>query len=383
MRLTKTFSAALLFCAMNSHALQSGDATQLKAEIDAVMLPLMQAHQIPGLAVAVTLGGKQHIYNYGITSKATRQPVDQQTLFEIGSLSKTFTATLATYAQVKGQLVLTDSASKYMRALQGSSFDNIRLLDLGTHTSGGLPLQVPDGITNTAELTSYFQRWKATYPAGSYRTYSNPSIGLLGVITAQSMQQPFEDALEKTLFPALGMAHSYIRVPAQQSVNYAQGYTRKDLPVRLNPGVLASEAYGVKSTAADLIRFVEANMQLHPLAPDLQRAIDDTHVGYYKVGEMTQGLIWEQYAYPVSLSALLAGNADAMALEAMPVTRLVPAQPPQASAWINKTGSTNGFGAYAAFVPAKKIGIVMLANKNYPNDARIRAAYKVLERLAN
>lgn len=201
MRLTKTFSAALLFCAMNSHALQSGDATQFKAEIDAVMLPLMQAHQIPGLAVAVTVGGKQHIYNYGITSKATRQPVDQQTLFEIGSLSKTFTATLAAYAQVKGQLVLTDSVSKYMRALQGSNFDNIRLLDLGTHTSGGLPLQVPDGITNTAELTSYFQRWKATYPAGSYRTYSNPSIGLLGVITAQSMQQPFEDALEKTLSP--------------------------------------------------------------------------------------------------------------------------------------------------------------------------------------
>jgi beta-lactamase class C len=48
----------------------------------------------------------------------------------------------------------------------------------------------------------------------------------------------------------------------------------------------------------------------------------------------------------------------------------------------NKTGSTNGFAAYAAFVPAKKIGIVMLANRNIPIPARITAAHAVLEQLA-
>ncbi|MDN6020500.1 MAG: serine hydrolase, partial [Enterobacterales bacterium] len=60
---------------------------------------------------------------------------------------------------------------------------------------------------------------------------------------------------------------------------------------------------------------------------------------------------------------------------------IVPPLPPQENVWINKTGSTNGFGAYIAFVPAKKMGIVMLANKNYSIDQRVTVAYKILSSL--
>jgi beta-lactamase class C len=143
-------------------------------------------------------------------------------------------------------------------------------------------------------------------------------------------------------------------------------------------GVLAAPAYGVKSTAADMLRFVEANMTMIALDASLQRALTNTHTGYFKAGPMTQDLIWEQYPYPVALQALLAGNAPAMALDPTPVTRIEPPAAPQTNVWINKTGSTNGFGSYVAFVPAKRIGIVILGNRNFPIADRVAAAHRIL-----
>src|SRR5207253_7007235 len=335
--------------------------------VDKIIRPLMQADNIPGMAIAVAIDGKITFFNYGVASRETLQPVTNETLFEIGSISKTFTATLAAYAHVNGNLSLSESVSKYLPSLRGSSFDKISLLNLGTHTSGGLPLQVPETIKNTDELMDYLKHWQPTHDAGTYRTYSNVSIGLLGMITAKSMHRPFEDAMEKELLPSLGMTRSYIKVPTDQMNRYAQGYTCEDKPIRVSPGVLASEAYGIKSCMSDMIRFLIANMQPAPLGSGekddrLQHAITDTHTGYFTAGEMTQDLIWEQYPYPVELERVLAGNSYAMIFEATVATKLDEPLLPQANVLINKTGSTNGFAAYVAFVPAETIGIVILAN---------------------
>ena len=366
---------------MSSHATAGIDRSQIKSVIDNAVRPLIQQYDLPGMAIAVTRDGERYFYNAGVTSRETRQPVTSNTLFEIGSISKTFTATLTTYAQQDGTLSLDDKLSKHLPALSGSSFEHISLLNLATHTAGGLPLQVPDDIHANNQLMTYLRQWRPAFDAGTHRTYSNISIGLLGVVAAASMRLPFEDAIEKKLFPGLGMTHSYIRMPAEQTQQYAQGYTKKDAPVRLNPGVLGSEAYGVKSDAADMIRFIEANMQMLALDPKVQKAVIDTHAGYFKAGDMTQGLIWEQYPYPVDLKQVLSGNSEAMVYESTPVTRLDPPLPTAANVMINKTGSTNGFAAYVAFIPAKKLGIVMLANKNYPVAARVTAAYRILTAL--
>lgn len=354
------------------------NAQAIEALIDSTVNPLMNEYGIPGIAIGVSINGQQYFFSYGVSSKKTGEKVNENTLFEIGSISKTFTATLATYAQLEGKLTLTDKVSQYLPELTGSHFDQINLIHLATHTAGNLPMQVPDNITNNAELISYLKAWQPAYAAGTHRNYANPSIGLLGVIAAKQLGQGFPEAVEQTLFRQLGMTNSYFMVPTNKMTDYAQGYNKQDQPVRLNPGVLADEAYGIKTTVVDLLRFVETNMQQHAVPARLQRAIDATHTGYFDVGMMTQAMIWEQYPYPIALDKLLTGHTQDVVFGSMPVKAITPPQAPQQNVWINKTGSTGGFAAYVAYIPAKKLALVLLSNKNYPVPPRITAGYQIL-----
>jgi beta-lactamase class C len=269
-----------------------------------------------------------------------------------------------------------------MPRLRGAPIDKASLLNLGTFTAGGLPLQLPQSVTSDARMVSYFRKWKPSAAPGIERRYSNPSIGLLGHIAAFAMGDDFAALIEPVLFPKLGLRHSYIHVPEAEMSGYAWGYDKANKPIRVNPGVFDAEAYGVKSTSADMIHFVEDNIRPERLEAPVRSAIEGTHTGYFRSGELVQGLGWERYAYPVALDRLLAGNSDAMALKANPATQITPPLVPSQPALFNKTGSTNGFGAYIAFVPQKRIGIVMLANRNFPIPARIKAAYAVLEQLS-
>jgi beta-lactamase class C len=360
-------------------------ATQSDAQIDALVKaaigPIMQQQNIPGVSIAITQNGQQHYFNYGVASKEDGKPVSKDTLFEIGSVSKTFATTLVAYAQASGKLSLSDRASQIWPELRGSAFDTISVLQLSTYTAGGLPLQFPDEADHPDKMLAYFQQWKPVYAPGTHRLYSNPSLGLSGYLAAKGMGKPYDELMEKTLLPQLGLKHTFLNVPQDQMGLYAQGYSKDDKPVRVSPGALDSQAYGVKTSAADLLRYVEANLKPATLEKPLQQAIALTHSGYYTVGEMTQGLGWEFYPYPASLDTLLTGNSTEMAMQAHKVQWLNPPQPAPDTAWFNKTGSTGGFGAYVAFVPSKDIGIVILANKNYPNPERIRLAHKIISAL--
>ncbi|MFY3704708.1 class C beta-lactamase [Achromobacter dolens] len=360
----------------------SAKADRATAAVDAAVAEVMREYGIAGMAIGVSRDGEQRFFNYGDASRAPRRAVSSDTLFELGSISKTFTVTLAAYAQATGRLSLTDSPAKWVPELQGSEFARLTLVNLATHTAGGFPLQVPDAVQSMAQLMDYLKAWTPRYAPGTRRTYANPSIGMLGVVAARALGEPYVVAMEQRLFPKLGLRDTYLEVPPGKMPDYAQGYDKQDAPVRVNPGVLADEAYGVKSSARDMLRFVEINLGTAPVDATLQRAIAETHTGSYQLGAMTQDLIWEQYRYPVSVEDLVHGNSAQVAFETLPVKALQPPLAPQQAVWINKTGATNGFGAYVAFVPSRKLGIVILANRNYPNEARVRLALRVLKALA-
>ena len=221
---TKSIAIAIVascFAPINSHAADS-DA-RIRAIVDKAIRPLMAQYKVPGMAVAVTLDGQPHVFNYGLASVKDNTPVGDATLFELGSISKTLTATLASYAQVLGKLSLDEHPSTYMPELKGSPIDKMTVLNFGTYTGSGLPPQFPDEVTD-ATIIDYFRQWKPQAASGAQRRYSNPSLGLFGHLTALALKSDFSDAMEQQLFPQLGMKTSYLRVPESAMVNYAWGY---------------------------------------------------------------------------------------------------------------------------------------------------------------
>ena len=359
----------------------SEEAGRVRAAVDAAILPLMSRHDIPGMAVGVIVDGEPHVFTYGVASKETGAPVTETTLFEIGSVSKVFTATLAAYAQATGKLSLEDHPGEYLPELKGRPIDQATLIHLGTYTAGGFPLQFPNEVTDDPAAMDYFHSWEPSAPSGTRRDYSNPSPGLLGVVAASAMDGDFAALMQATIFDAFGMADSFIHVPDHRMSDYAWGY-RNDRPVRVNPGPLAEQAYGVKTTVSDLVRFVLGNIDPDSLEPTMRRAVEVTQVAYFRAGPMEQGLGWERYPQAVSREWLLGGNAREMAFEPQPAYRLE-GQDGDGRYFFNKTGSTGGFGAYVAFVPAEKFGIVMLANRGFPNADRIDATWMIREQLGS
>ncbi|NIF19707.1 class C beta-lactamase [Pantoea sp. Cy-639] len=356
-------------------------AAELQATVDGIIQPLMREQGIAGMAVAVYANGQSHYFNYGLANTHNQQAVTRDTLFEVGSVSKVYTATLAALASAEGKLDLNAPASRYQPALAGTAIGEASVLELGAYSGDCLPLQFPDEVKTPQQTLAFYQHWQRRSEHGTQRCYSNPSLGLFGDLAARAQQRPFAELMRTQLLPRLGLQHTYLEVPANARGLYAQGYDANDKPVRVGPGPYADEAYGIKTSASDLLRYVQLQLQPDSLDPALRKAIAITQGGYFQVGAMTQGLGWERYAYPVTLDTLLAGNSPSMIRESQATQALSPAAPAEAAAWYNKTGATNGFGAYVAFVPSKQLGIVLLANRNYPNEARVRAAQRILSSL--
>lgn len=98
---------------------------QIKKIVDQQFKPLLEEYKIPGLAVAVTLDGQYYFVNYGVASLQSKQAMTNSTLFELGSVSKTFNATLAGYAQAQGRLSLSDRSTEARISFETASIDSM------------------------------------------------------------------------------------------------------------------------------------------------------------------------------------------------------------------------------------------------------------------
>ncbi|WP_343551212.1 class C beta-lactamase [Pantoea sp.] len=371
-------SQTLLATALTALLSTTACASDMEAEVSQVIEPLMQQQGIPGMAVAVISKGQTHTFTWGMADVAQHRPVNQDTLFELGSVSKTFTGVLSAVAISKNEIALDDKASKYWPALSTPQWRDITLLQLATYTAGGLPLQVPDEVTNEKQLANFYQQWQPQWAPGKTRQYANSSIGLFGWLASKPSGLSFEQAMQQRVLTPLKLEHTYINVPDSTKSDYAWGY-RDGKPVHVSPGMLDAEAYGVKTTIKDMARWMQANIDPQQIADKtLQQALELAQTRFYRTDALYQGLGWEMLDWPQQSQMAVQGADNKIALGPQLVLDHQ-SHPRVKASWVHKTGATGGFGAYIAFIPEKQIGIVILANKNYPNTERVKAAMKIVD----
>ena len=103
----------------------------------------MQDKKLAGFAIALHVDGRNFIFSYGVADRETQVPVDENMLFEIGSVTKVFTGADLALQVVRGRMQLKDPLDKYMPALRGGgSIRNVNLVELATHTAS-LPEPTP------------------------------------------------------------------------------------------------------------------------------------------------------------------------------------------------------------------------------------------------
>jgi beta-lactamase class C len=129
MKLQATFLAILSLSPFTTFA--NSDYTienKVRSVVDKNSTELMKKYNIRGLAVAVTVDGERYFYNYGLADQGSNVPVTNETIFELGSISKTFAAALAGYAQEKGALNMNDKVSDHLKELKNTPLGNSKLV---------------------------------------------------------------------------------------------------------------------------------------------------------------------------------------------------------------------------------------------------------------
>lgn len=334
---------------------------------------LMQKYSIPGAAVIVYQDGKIKQYLFGVMNNKTHAPVVQSTIFELGSITKTFSGLLLAQKILAGEINLNDHLVDYLDNSEtaSNSIKQITLLELATHTSS-LPYNEPDMTYNAAAnsqnsklLNKFLHLWKAPYPTGTATLYSNFAFAMLGMAIASYEKTSLALLMKKEILQPLGMSSSFLTIPADKMKYYAQGYTAKSSPSRSPNGGLLAGSWAMKSSVNDMGQYLKLALCLDNMPADMVAAMKIAQSGYFEYTDKSQiGMGWMiQPLDKISSQELLkVVPMKPRKKTETPVNRI---GSPQyiTNALIEKTGATNGFRAYIGVIPEQKLGVVILVNR--------------------
>lgn len=317
----------------------------------------MTQDNIPGVAVAIYYQNHDYFYNFGVANKLTQQPVTKDTIFEVASLTKPITATFLGICVQQRKCHLNDSVTQFIPALaknKNAMINQVTLQNLATHTSG-LPrmpkgLGVNDRATNAEDqLINNIQKWQPEYPIGSHYSYSNIGFGLLGEAVSNAEGENYENSIKQYILQPLDMVNTEINVNTKQQNQYAQGYDEQGNPAIHHVSTPWPGSASLRSTSADLLQYLKANLGVINISNQLSAAMNLTLQSYFQVKpHFAQGLAWQlKIKHHLKI--------------------------------INKTGTNAGFNSYEVMLPQQKIAIVVLTNKTGDKPGEI--ANKILEAL--
>jgi CubicO group peptidase (beta-lactamase class C family) len=263
-----------------------------------------------GIAVGVVSASGRHVFGYGQMSETAKERPDGRTLFEIGSITKTFTALLLANLNERGKLRLDDPVQKYLPdsvAVPKRREKEITLLHLATHTSAlpRVPLALMlQGLDNpyrdfgTEHLYETLKITPLTRDPGERYSYSNLGYGLLGHVLSRQADCSYEELIIKQVCTPLGLSDTRIQLTEEQRERLAPGHTPAGKPTSNWDFDVFAGAGALRSTTDDMLRYVEANMGL--MKTDLLPAMQLCHRARHKADNPIQsiGLGWHVQKMP-------------------------------------------------------------------------------------
>ncbi|MEW6581728.1 MAG: serine hydrolase domain-containing protein [Actinomycetota bacterium] len=315
-----------------------------------------------GIAVGVCRHDATWTFSRGRVGAGRPEPPDADTVFEIGSITKVFTATVLADMAEEGLVDLEDRVQRYLPhgielPVRGRP---ITLLDLATHASG-LP-RLPPGLLRralrqrsnpyagftTKHLELAVGHARLRRGPGERLRYSNFGFGLLGYLLARRAETGYEELVRERICDPLGLADTRISLPPEALPRFADGHSRRghqvphwDIPALAGAGAL-------RSSVADLLRFL--TLHLREPTTRLGRAARTTREPRAHRGKLVQCLGW--------LDVPLQGH-------------------PHRVLW--HSGGTGGFRSFLGAVHETETGVAVLGNCVRSVDA---VGFRILEAIS-
>jgi CubicO group peptidase (beta-lactamase class C family) len=297
------------------------------------------------LVIGVMDKGHRKYYGYSRSRSAGVLP-DSNTIFEIGSITKTFTSWLFADAVIAQKITIGDPAKKWLPPglLLGKDGKDITLLQLSNHSSG-LPrlmnnFMAPPGFDFRNPYKSYTKKYLLEYLSknaptatpGSRYEYSNIAPAVLALALETIYDTPYAQLVADKIFIPLKMSRTFLVVPQDLLPQFAAGHTPTGAPAAHWDWDCMAPIGAIRSTAHDMLNYLGAHLA------SKNKAFDLCHQPTFKVDQnLSVGLAWHILYLPDD------ARADARKI-----------------IWHN--GGTGGFGSFAGFDKDRNTAVIVMAN---------------------